>query len=72
MSLDRLIRFLDEDGQEKYGNVEREIPTGELEGSVVQLLTGNIEIGFQKQNQQAKVAKVLNSLIWWPWSTSRH
>lgn len=59
MSFHRLIRFLDEDGQEKYGDVKDETPVEYLEGSVVPLLTGNIKSGFHKSDQNARVAKVL-------------
>ncbi|KAF4924962.1 hypothetical protein K4K60_012657 [Colletotrichum sp. SAR11_57] len=62
MSFHRLIRFLDEDGQEKYGDVKDETPVEHLEGSVVPLLTGNIKSGFHKSDQNARVAKLLSPL----------
>jgi len=48
MAFERLIRFENEKGHVVYGNLEKEIPTKEIEGSVVEVIDGNIENGFSK------------------------
>lgn len=58
MPFDRLIRFLDKDGVERYGNVESELSASELNGATVQLVSGTIESGFKVLNDRAEVAKV--------------
>lgn len=58
MSFDRLIRFLDKEGIERYGNVEGEIPASELEGKTVQLVSGSIESGFKVLDEKTELAKV--------------
>ncbi|EEU36776.1 uncharacterized protein NECHADRAFT_98244 [Fusarium vanettenii 77-13-4] len=59
MSFDRLIRFLDKEGIERYGNVEGEIPASELEGKTVQLVSGSIESGFKVLDEKAELVKLL-------------
>jgi transcription initiation factor TFIIH subunit 2 len=61
-TFDRLIRFQTTDGTIKYGNLEKEVPTREIEGSEVELLEGDIKRGFKKGNGTAKVAKLLSPL----------
>jgi len=58
MAFERLIRFENEKGHVVYGNLEKEIPTKEIEGSVVEVIDGNIENGFSKTSQKATVKKV--------------
>lgn len=58
MSFDRLIRFLDKEGIERYGNVEGEIPASELEGKTVQLVSSSIESGFKVLDEKAELVKV--------------
>lgn len=58
MSFDRLIRFLDKDGVERYGNVESELSPSELNRATVQLVSGTIESGFKVLNDKAEVSKV--------------
>lgn len=58
MSFDRLIRFRDREGIDRYGNVENEVAASELEGETVQLVSGNIESGFKILEEKAEVAKV--------------
>lgn len=58
MSFDRLIRFEDREGIERYGNIEDEVATLELEGKTVQLVSGSIESGFETLKEKAEVAKV--------------
>ncbi|KAL5118812.1 hypothetical protein ACEQ8H_003315 [Pleosporales sp. CAS-2024a] len=62
MSFERLIRFQTPDGGEKYGNLEKEVPTREIEGSEVEVLEGDIKSGFQKTGAKAKVSKLLSPL----------
>ncbi|KAF7553480.1 hypothetical protein G7Z17_g3605 [Cylindrodendrum hubeiense] len=57
MSFDRLIRFIDKNGVERYGNVESELSASELNGKQVQLVSGNIESGFKVTDDKAEVAK---------------
>jgi transcription initiation factor TFIIH subunit 2 len=58
MAFERLIRFVDEKGETRYGNLEKETPTKEIEGSVVEIIDGSIENGFSKTSQKATVKKV--------------
>lgn len=58
MSFDRLIRFRDRAGVERYGNVKDEVVPSGLEGKTVQLVSGNMESGFKIQDEKAEVAKV--------------
>ncbi|KAH8716920.1 hypothetical protein GQ44DRAFT_688360 [Phaeosphaeriaceae sp. PMI808] len=58
-TFDRLIRFQSSDGNVKYGNLEKETPTREIEGSEVEVLEGDIKSGFKKTGGKAKVEKLL-------------
>lgn len=58
-SFERLIRFQTADGNVKYGNLEKEVPTREIEGSEVEVLTGDIKTGFKKSGEKSKVGKLL-------------
>jgi transcription initiation factor TFIIH subunit 2 len=58
---DRLIRFEAADGQTYYGNLERELPTREMEGATVEVLEGDIKTGFKGLGTRAKVTKVHDS-----------
>lgn len=58
MAFERLIRFEDEEGKVVYGNLEKETPTKEIEGSVVEVIDGSIEKGFSKTSPKATVKKV--------------
>jgi transcription initiation factor TFIIH subunit 2 len=46
MAFERLIRFEDENGEVVYGNLEKETPTKEIEGSIVEVIDGSIEKGL--------------------------
>ncbi|OAL01944.1 hypothetical protein IQ06DRAFT_218743 [Phaeosphaeriaceae sp. SRC1lsM3a] len=61
-SFERLIRFESADGNVKYGNLEKEVPTREIEGSEVEVLHGDIKSGFKKSGEKAKVGKLLSPL----------
>lgn len=54
----RLIRFEDAEGKTVYGDLEKEVPTREIEGSTVEVLEGDVKSGFNKAGSKAKVAKV--------------
>lgn len=58
-NFDRLIRFTTPDGKTEYGNLEKEVPTREIEGSEVELLEGDVKSGFKKAGGKAKVGKLL-------------
>lgn len=58
MSFDRLIRFQDREGIERFGNVESEVAPSELKGRTVQLVSGSVEAGFKVLEDKAEVAKV--------------
>lgn len=59
MSFDRLIRFVDENGKQRYGNLEHPHGAKEIEGSEVQLLGGDLQGGFHKSSERATVKKVM-------------
>lgn len=56
---DRLIRFESSDGSVKYGNLEVEVPTREIEGREVDVLEGDVKSGFRRSGGKAKVGKLL-------------
>lgn len=58
MAFQRLIRFLASDGKTYFGNLLKETPTLEIEGSKVEVLDGSIEAGFKKTGSEATVSKV--------------
>lgn len=59
MSFDRLIRFIDSAGLERFGNVESDVTGKELIGKMVTLLQGNITMGFSVMpDTKAEVMKV--------------
>ncbi len=58
-SFERLIRFRTSEGKTVYGNLEKETPTREIEGSRVEILTGDVKSGFQKTGTEAVVSKLL-------------
>ena len=58
MTFERLIRFAAEDGETYYGNLEKEVPTLEIEKSEVEVLKGDIESGWEKTGERKKVDKV--------------
>jgi transcription initiation factor TFIIH subunit 2 len=43
MAFERLIRFEEENGEVLYGNLEKETPTKEIEGSIFEVIDGSIE-----------------------------
>ncbi|KAJ0318074.1 hypothetical protein COL5a_010821 [Colletotrichum fioriniae] len=49
MSFDRLIRFEDAEGVERYGNIDNNVPASELVGKTVQVVLGTLESGFNFQ-----------------------
>jgi len=61
-TFDRLIRFQTADGQIKYGNLEKEVPTREIEGTEVEVLDGDVKSGFKKTGGKEKVGKLLSPL----------
>ncbi|CAN9337753.1 unnamed protein product [Alternaria alternata] len=58
-AFERLIRFEDKDGKTVYGNLEKEVPTKEIEGSSVEVLEGDVKSGFKKTGQKTTVGKLL-------------
>ena len=57
-AFERLIRFEDKDGKTVYGNLEKEVPTKEIEGSSVEVLERDVKSGFKKTGQKTTVGKV--------------
>ncbi|KAH8692356.1 hypothetical protein BGW36DRAFT_431573 [Talaromyces proteolyticus] len=55
----RLIRFIDHNGQESHGDLPLGIATDMIEGSTVTLLTGNLEFGFLRTSETGVVTKLL-------------
>ncbi|KAF2878425.1 hypothetical protein BDV95DRAFT_557444 [Massariosphaeria phaeospora] len=62
MAFERLIRFKTDDGKTLYGNLTKEVPTLEIEGTKVEVLDGDIESGFKKTGNEATVSKLLAPL----------
>jgi len=60
-AFERLIRFVADDGKTYYGNLTKETPTLEIEGSKVEVINGDIDSGFSKAGSEATVSKVLQS-----------
>ena len=58
MAFDRLLRFIDEDGVERYGNIETDKPVAELPGTSVQVVEGSLESGFKLLSTTSTVSKV--------------
>jgi transcription initiation factor TFIIH subunit 2 len=58
-AFERLIRFVADDGKTYYGNLTKETPTLEIEGSKVEVISGDIDSGFSKTGSEATVSKVL-------------
>ncbi|EUC43285.1 hypothetical protein COCMIDRAFT_38763 [Bipolaris oryzae ATCC 44560] len=61
-AFERLIRFEDAEGKTLYGNLEKEIPTKEIQGSSVEVLEGDVKSGFKKTGSKATVSKLLSPL----------
>ena len=59
MSFERLIRFLDADGHERYGNIQKAMPSGEIIGLQVQVIAGCLAGGFTRTTEKARVTKVI-------------
>jgi len=57
MSFERLIRFVDEAGKTQYGNLVKVRPVKEIEGSVVEIVEGNINTTFKKTGKTTRVKK---------------
>jgi transcription initiation factor TFIIH subunit 2 len=57
-AFERLIRFETGEGKTMYGNLKKEIPTRDIEGSEVEVLEGDIQSGFKKSGGSVKVGKV--------------
>lgn len=61
-AFERLIRFQADDGKIVYGNLEKEIPTRDIQGSQVEVLDGDVKSGFKKTGGKATVSKLLSPL----------
>jgi len=59
MGFERLIRFVGENGETYYGDLAKETPTLEIEGSTVAVLDGDIASGFRKTGAETVVKKLL-------------
>lgn len=58
-AFERLIRFQTSEGKTVYGNLEKETPTREIEGSNVEILEGDVKQGFKRTGGKATVSKLL-------------
>jgi hypothetical protein len=63
MSIERFVRFVDENGVTSYGELPPSKRAGRLEGSTVGLLSGDPFTGFSKTGRQTTIKKVLRSLL---------
>jgi transcription initiation factor TFIIH subunit 2 len=61
MSFERLIRFVDESGTTRYGNLVREVSLKDIEKSEVQVVEGDLETGFTKSSKKTTVHKVMST-----------
>lgn len=59
VQFDRLIRFVDDHGNEHFGNVEMQTDINEIVSQSVELLKGSIESGFVRTGTSEVVRKVL-------------
>lgn len=57
-SFNYLVRFVDSNGQTRYGNLSSYKPTSEIVGSEVEVLSGSIEDGFTKTGETATIKSV--------------
>lgn len=65
MGFERLIRFVSSMGETQYGNLTKETPTKEIQGSEVEILKGDIESGFEKAGKKATVKQVSHTAFRW-------
>lgn len=78
-AFERLVRFETTDGSVKYGNLEKETPTREIEGSEVEVVEGDVQSGFRKGSGRVRIGKVClilfhclendpgSGMFWWCW-----
>ena len=59
-SFNYLVRFVDTNGQTRYGDLVSYKPTSEIEGSEVDVLSGSIETGFEKTGEKATIKNLLS------------
>lgn len=62
-AFERLVRFEAQDGKTYYGNLTKETPTREIEGSKVEVLEGDVKSGFKKTGGEETVSKVRSALL---------
>ena len=61
-AFERLIRFQTDSGKVVFGDLGKETPTREIEGSSVEVLEGDVKSGFRKTGGKEKVGKLLAPL----------
>ena len=54
----RLIRFVDSNGKEYYGDLGAEAQADQIHGKPVPVLTGSLAEGFKPTSEEKTVAKV--------------
>lgn len=72
-AFERLIRFETPEGDIKFGDLGKAVPTKEIEGREVEVLEGDVKVGFKKGGGKAKVGKVclfLFFVFWGDWGIS--
>ena len=57
-AFERLIRFQDDEGQERYGNLPVASAADSVVGTSVEVLNGDIRKGFTKSGTKSVVRKV--------------
>jgi hypothetical protein len=58
----RLIRFLDKEGRENYGDLGAYRPGEAIEGTYVRVLSGDLNTGFSATSVEKEVKKVQVSI----------
>lgn len=58
----RLIRFIDDEDKEQYGDVPLEVQISKIRSTSVTVITGDIKSGFSRTSNTAVVKKVILSL----------
>lgn len=62
----RLIRFIDEEGKEQYGDVPLDVDISKIESNSATVITGDVKSGFSRTSNTAVVKKVKVSLHKFP------
>ena len=60
----RLIRFIDDEGQQQYGDLPTDVPISNIEAGTVSVIVlfGDVKRGFKRTSSRKTVAKVAHTL----------